>query len=79
MAEGPITKNGIHPITGKSTVVLKEGVAGSAKPAPPAASQVAAAGAVAGDDGKKKAAVQEKSMAETFYPKKLGLRGAVED
>lgn len=78
---GPITKNGIHPITHIATTVVKEGVAGAAKPATPKAAQIPAAGANPGSPGGKHlmAGKQEKSMADTMYPKTVGLKGVVSE
>lgn len=75
MADGPITKNGIHPITDKGTT--KVGTAGAAKPSTPKTAQVAGEGATPGAPGGKhlQAGKQEKSMADTMYPKKIGLKG----
>lgn len=76
---GPITHNGIHPITGKAVTVVKEGVAGSAKAATPKASQIAGEGAKHQDASgtRLKEGKQEKSMAQVMYPQKLGIRGVV--
>jgi hypothetical protein len=80
--EGPITNNGIHPITGKGYKMVEKGVAGSAKASTPQASQVAAAGATeTGASGKhmqngtNPPPLPQKTMAEMMYPEKLGLRG----
>lgn len=79
--EGPITSNGIHPITGKGYKVIDKGVAGAAVASTPQVAQIAAAGAIeTGASGKavvKPASptLPQKTMAETMYPKMLGLRG----
>lgn len=72
---GPITKDGIHPISGNK--VHDVGKHGSAKPATPAAAQVPAAGATTAKDGEKKKPAVSK-FAETMYPSggNTALRGA---
>lgn len=74
---GPITHNGIHPITHQRPTIASEGKKGHEKAAPPKEGEKAAAGAKeTGASGEHKpVGKQEKSMAEIMYPKKLGLRG----
>lgn len=78
MSQGPITHNGIHPITGKAAKVIPQGTKGAETHHAPKAAQVAAAGAkTGGAEGKHIAeGKDQKSMASVFYPKAPGLRGA---
>lgn len=86
MAEGPITKNGIHPITHQKPTVKAIGHKGSEREAKPKATEVAKEGAKPVGGGKHmqvgktakpmegKVAAAE-TLANKFYPTKLGLRG----
>lgn len=69
MSAGPITKNGIHPITHQGRKVEAVGVAGTEKPSTPKPAQL---------EAKKENAAPitaPKSAAEVFYPSAPTLQG----
>lgn len=70
---GPITKNGIHPIT--KTAVHDVGTHGAARAAKPAASQVPAAGAKTEHDGAKKKPGEYGNGTVAGTPETPGSRG----
>jgi hypothetical protein len=76
---GPITKNGIHPITGKLTTIERAPENGKPNESPPKASMVTAKGANPGGPGGKKGPAKvdvlpQKTMAEMLYPKSVGMK-----
>lgn len=81
MAEGPITKAGIHPITGTTGTVVKDGTKGAGKSATPTESQISGEGAKETAEGGKhmQNGKQEKTMAQVMYPVQRGLKGKVEE